>query len=414
MNTFVRPFPLSPLAPSYSGGSEHARRGAVFRGNIWFFGSILFCFIFAAPFYIMPSGYPQPADVLLTVMLVPAVITMFLRSGKQVSLPFVAGLIFVTITIFINLLNAAFFPDVRFLLHSMIYFYNFMVFLAVLSLIRSDPVRVPDLMHVALVLAIVFQVFWVLLVPEGRARASGTFNGTNQLAYWCLLCLINLTLLRNGRRFSLIDYACIGALLFLQTLALSKAALVSSGIVLLLLPLMRQFTQAGRYFLMLALLFIVCFLIINPAPLLSLPERFSNIENAVQRLENIGQDSDDSLEGRGYIRIAQFPEYALLGAGEGAYSRFSPSGKELHSGIATIIFSYGMLGTLSFAGFLAAVLWRQPWTNIALVGCVMLYGLTHQNIRFTEFWICLALVRAYPDMMRHAAMGWVSGRGRKR
>ncbi|MCK6419072.1 MAG: hypothetical protein L6Q57_09100 [Alphaproteobacteria bacterium] len=388
-------------------------RGAAFRGNLWFYGTVLAVFIFTAPFYIMPSGYPQPADALMTVMLIPAVITLFLQSGKQVSLSFVAGMIFVSVTIFINLLNAAFFPDIKFLLHSMIYLFNFMVFLVVVELIRSDPVRVPKIMHVALVSAIIFQVLWVILVPEGRMRASGTFNGTNQLAYWCLLSLINLTLLRNGRQFGMMDYVCIVCLLFMQTLALSKAALVASALALLVLPMMGQFTQAGRYFLFTCAFFSLCVFLVNPAPLLNLSERFSNIENTVQRLENIGTDPDDNLEGRGYTRLFEYPEYVILGAGEGAYTRFSPVGKELHSGVATIIFSYGLLGTLAFAGFLAAVLWRQHWANIVLVGCVMLYGLTHQNIRFTEFWICLALVSASPAMMRYMPWLQAMGRGRK-
>jgi len=371
-----------------------------FESNFWYYGSILFLYILTSPFYVFASGYPQPSDVFMfLLLLIPGVITLFLQSQRFLSITFMAGFSFILIAMAINLLNAAFFPDIKFLLHSLIYSFNFFVFTLLVAMVRSDPVRYTTIAHAALVCAIFMELLWVFAVPEPRFRASGSFNGTNQLAYWSLTSLVMLVLLRQGRKLQLIDYICIIILFYFQTLAISKASMVSALVVLCVLPFTAQFTRMGRILFLSVLIAAGSYALINPQLVLDLPQRFDNINNAVERLEEIGADRDDNLEGRGYTRIAENPEYVILGVGEGAYSRFTVTGKELHSGIATIIFSYGILGTLAFFGFIGAVLWRQRWTNIALVGCLMLYGLTHQNLRFTDFWICLAFVKTSGAMI---------------
>ena len=73
-------------------------------------------------------------------------------------------------------------------------------------------------------------------------------------------------------------------------------------------------------------------------------------KNAARRIANVGEQQDDSFTSRGYDRIWQFPEYLLLGAGEGAYSRFRNwDDNEFHSTFGTIVFSYGFVGSAFFA-----------------------------------------------------------------
>jgi hypothetical protein len=81
----------------------------------------------------------------------------------------------------------------------------------------------------------------------------------------------------------------------------------------------------------------------------------------VNRLMSIGDQSDDSLEGRGYI---SFEELGLLrtffGAGEGFHSiRY---GIEVHSTMYSLLVSYGMIGLGLFMLFYFG-LFRRALTN---------------------------------------------------
>src|SRR5690606_25026545 len=83
-------------------------------------------------------------------------------------------------------------------------------------------------------------------------------------------------------------------------------------------------------------------------------ERFSLDENT---------DPEKFTE-RGYERLWEYPQYLIYGAGEGAHWRFMDvlyaersigGGREIHSGLASVLFSYGIFGFALFAGFIYAI-----------------------------------------------------------
>jgi hypothetical protein len=98
----------------------------------------------------------------------------------------------------------------------------------------------------------------------------------------------------------------------------------------------------------------------------------------------------------------------IYGSGEGAHWRFNSKthpkhqGAELHSGLATILMSYGAFGFILFATFIYTIFQRVPlllWLSLA---ALIAYGITHQHIRFTGFWVYLGLIYsmsryAYPS-----------------
>ena len=121
--------------------------------------------------------------------------------------------------------------------------------------------------------------------------------------------------------------------------------------------------------------------------------KIETIEAVSKRLGTIGKQEDDTAEARGYLRLIEHPEYLFVGAGEGAHWRFGR--QELHSGIATLIFSYSIFGLGFFLLFLYTIFNRQPWYYTAMLVPIFLYGLTHQNVRFSYFWVFLACCYAY-------------------
>jgi hypothetical protein len=120
------------------------------------------------------------------------------------------------------------------------------------------------------------------------------------------------------------------------------------------------------------------------------------VDQTIARYES--DTSNSFVEERGYDRILKYPEYLLLGAGEGGYQRFRHDSAlgthEIHSSIGTLFFCYGAVGTLLFALFSLTVLRRSGLRMWLLVAPSFAYGMTHQGLRFTLFWVLLAIVVA--------------------
>ena len=221
-------------------------------------------------------------------------------------------------------------------------------------------------------------------------RATGSFNNPNQLGYWSLLSIALLIVIKRDQKINAIDLALISMVFATQLLSLSKAGILSMAFCFGILFCSKIVTNKQRI--------LVCILAITGGFYLALSD--SNIASRVAnldafqavytRLSTIGTQGDDSLGGRGYTRITENPYYLILGAGEGGNWRYNIQAKELHSGLATLIFSYGIIGFTVFFTFIFFALRGLPWRYSMLIIPIMLYGLTHQNIRFTYFWVFLA------------------------
>ena len=115
-----------------------------------------------------------------------------------------------------------------------------------------------------------------------------------------------------------------------------------------------------------------------------------------KRLNVFERKVSNAVDERGYSRILEFPEYILLGAGEGARYRFGDRhSHELHSTFGTLLFSYGVPGLLLFLGTLWMILRRKVFSIWVLASAPLVYSLTHQGMRMTWFWIFLLLVAFY-------------------
>jgi hypothetical protein len=127
-------------------------------------------------------------------------------------------------------------------------------------------------------------------------------------------------------------------------------------------------------------------------------DRFDVIETILERVETVQDEGGGVIiEERGYDRIFEHPEYLLWGSGEGSYWRFSElgvRGLELHSGLGTILFSYGLFGFALFCAFILTIFQRAPIIFWITLAAVMAYGVTHQHVRTTGFWLYLAFAYA--------------------
>ena len=361
-----------------------------------FFTAVWVLYLLLSPIYVFSKGLPQPADYLIFAFGFPALLITMLNHRGNISLVFIFGALFASLTIAVNLTHFAFLNNDRLLKHSLYYIFNFCVFLYVLSVFKQNPHVLNRFTYWALALSIIFETIYAPLFGEVELlRNLGSFNNPNQLAYWSLLSMAILIILKRDQKFTLFDFALFGMCIFLQSLSLSKAGMILTVLMCGIIFFLPNTPQQGRILLLIGIFLFGFWQLTNPEALLQKVQQIDQFSKVTARIENIGQERDDSAEGRGYDRLLKFPHYMIFGAGEGAFFRFGVGAQEIHSGIATLLFSYGITGFLFFSLFLWTIFQKLPRRYLLLLGVIFLFGIPHQNIRFTYFWVFLALAYSH-------------------
>lgn len=360
-----------------------------FLAFVWVF------YLLISPFYIFESGLPQPGDMLLVIGIIPAVIIGLISKSKRIETAMFCGAAFAGLAFMINMIYYGFYPhSMTFLLTAAFYVYNFLVFYFVVFLFKRSPVLMNQITYFAITAIILIELAIVLVYPSHSVRHLGSFNNPNQLAYWSLLMACIIIVLKRNSSLNLLDMFLFGVLAYLQTQSLSKAGLITFGMLVVFMAFSPVSNRKVKSFFLLMLSMGIVVLLTAPEEISFIARNADYIERATLRLEDIGQDTDDSAEVRGYSRITDYPQYLFTGAGEGAYERFA-SRREIHSGVANLVFSYGIFGTLLFCAFLYFVFHRLPIYYGLMLIPILTYGLTHQNFRDTYFWIFLACSYSY-------------------
>lgn len=364
-----------------------------FTYGLLFLGWLVYVAI--APIYVFKSGLPQPADFIIVVTAGLTAVLFFLKQKIVFNRVFALLILIVMMFFSINVANFLYYRDVQFLYSSIYYVFNALVFSGTIILFKQDAWRAIDWGRYAIFVSILIEIFWIKVIgSNSEFRETGSFNNPNQLGYWSLLTTCYILMLNYGRRLKIIDVLVILACGYFITLALSRAVLLSYVLILIVF-----FTNNYLPFLMkvLVCLIITSYTLIQIAVFENisfLVDNFQFIENVVDRVETI-QTEKGVIEERGYQRIWEYPMYLFYGAGEGAYYRFESyggiRGLELHSGLGTLVFSYGIFGFALFSAFVLCVFRKAPMAFWIILTAIMAYGITHQHIRFTGFWLFLGI-----------------------
>lgn len=370
--------------------------------------TLFMIFLVAAPIYVFESGLPQPADFLMA-FLILVLATGFIVKPPIHSDLMLFGALFLGYVAVVSLFWWTQYQTQPMLLSPIYYVYNFGAMMVTLSLIRTFRERFVVVCHVALAIAIILEVVALLVLSGPGIRALGTFNNPNQLGYWGLLIGICVLVLKQDRRLSMADVALLGGAGFAVVHSLSKAALLSFGLLLVLALVCQGMSRPVRAAL-LAVGVMGAAIALTDSSLIDRSASQGVIGKVTDRLENIGEQGDDSLSGRGYDRIWRYPEYLVFGAGEGAAWRFSRSRinphldqREMHSTLGTVLFSYGVIGFFLFVAMLAMVFRRAPLAHLLYSLPIWAYGMTHQGLRTTMLWIFLGLVFGLAHYVRSPA-----------
>lgn len=340
------------------------------------------------PYYLLPSGLPQIADMLL-VIAVPFTLLL-----PQVQLPEDAGrfrFCLVLFCFYAALVNVGWtfaLMDPRVSLGATYYLFNLCLMVICLRIGTLHPNETFATIAYAIALSAAIQAVTAAFgYDSARLRQIASFNNPNQLGYWSLLSLcIFLCIARTAKIKWYVQATTVTCLVYTAAASLSKSAMIATALLCIL-----HFVKKPKLLLIGLLALAPGYLVLEDSLLF---ERVSG------RLQGIGEQEDDSLEARGFSRILEYPEYIMTGAGEGALYRFEQADnsgertqvREIHSTFLTILFSYGLIGS---AAFLAAI-WRLYRLSSAGSFLYLLppffYGLTHQGLRFSLLWLLLAVI----------------------
>jgi hypothetical protein len=368
---------------------------------VWFGNIALLLYMVLSIFHIFPSGLPQPSDFVIALAILLNVVMFVIQPHARFKRDFLFFLGFGLFTFMINFVHFLFMPDTAFLKSSFYYIYNVSFFILAANLIRYSPQHAWKVLYTGLVIAIVLEIIIINFIPSLRGfRETGTFANPNQLAVWSLLAACMLVLLKARSRLNLFDVGLLLGLGFIQTVSLSKAGIICYLLLVGVLVCVPALTARTRLVFVFLSLILAIYGLNEATKFENVISKIGNVEHVISRVETIGLEKDDSLAGRGYTRIAENPGFLIVGAGEGGYLRFSDTtyGYELHSGLGTLIFSYGIIGFCLFVFLLGLVAYRNDKLVVAMLVIVFLYGLTHQNIRTADFWLFLALCYVYKDI----------------
>ncbi|MDR0138856.1 hypothetical protein RFW18_13960 [Metabacillus idriensis] len=355
------------------------------------------------PFYFWSSGLPQVSDLIMGILITIYLfykkfrVPVYVKNKKFL----LTGMYFVFYIILVNMTWVLIFNDLdRFITSSSFYIYNFTIVVFVLALYSDYKEKIIEVTYVAILVSVFLQIFMFFLgggFIGGRMTAG--FNNPNQLGYYALL--VASLLIFTSRKTVKSELVVLGIIssLTLAAVSLSKAAIISiSGFIIISLFTKNENKIFKRNFIIYFILIaIVTGYIYQTTTFIQNNQLVLSVQN---RINSIGNDSDDSLEGRGYYRITEFPEYWIFGAGEGGYKRFGPLGNEFHSTLGNIQVSYGIIGVFLFLRFVFLALKNDNFRSWYIITFILIFGVTHNGIRNTVFWILLALIASQSEFLQ--------------
>jgi len=342
-------------------------------------------FIILYPFYFFKkSGIPQIADYVMVIVIVLVFISSGLKLKKEIYPNVKDFIYFVSYIIFINFIWTLLTGDTSILMNALYYFYNFLVLTTFLVMYMKAKDKLIIVISYSIFITVILQVVLSFFYLDlSGFRQTLFFNNPNQLGYFAILCaVIFLSITKHVKIKNIYQVLFYLSTMYLVVLSLSKVAIL--GFVILLAFLLK------KHFIM--MLFVsILLMVVYPV----VDEEMSLLSNLERRMDSIGQEADDSLAGRGYDRIINHPQYLLFGAGEGSYKRFeSILPGELHSGLGTIFFSYGLVGFILFLKVLYGLFkpLHKNYSYILYTLPVFFYSLAHQSFRWPLFWMLMAIV----------------------
>lgn len=359
--------------------------------------SILSIYLFLKPLYLFDSGSMQICDLLLSL----AIVFYFIK--RKITIPVFAKKAISLIVCFslfasmVNTYNYYKYGDERFIYSSLFIIYNIISYYFTIILIQDIGIKKADKEFTkGCYLSLILTVVGIFFLGSVTGRFAGFFNNPNQLGLYALLMITSGVLLRdNLYGYHKIVYFVLSFISILYSG--SKAAflgLLGFAFVYYTLKDKNNIKTVIKKIMIIIILLAstIGFFFSDSQIIYSNPQLYY----MKYRITNMQDEADSDLKyGRGYGRIQDLEEDILWGLGEGAYDRFSiMRGHEIHSTLASLLVSYGIIGLSIFSYFVYLNIKNKDYfiTNISALSGIALYSVTHNSIRNTVLWMLLALM----------------------
>lgn len=366
------------------------KRSDIVKNTHMFFLFLLSTYLITNPFYLANSGSPQFSDYMLVLFTI--IFFLFYKLKKDIIFKLAVILIFIIVNV--NAIWSAVTGLINMNVNSFYYIFNIAIMLIIINAYRYFKSRLMDALLFGSSISLIVQFTIALFTHQGGERVTLFFNNPNQLGYYALLQLSFITLFRLIYKLKMSHYIVLSMMsLYLIFLSLSSAAIIA-GLFLFISSLFYYLFHI--YHSKKTYLIIGCLLLLSPALLLLnqlLPsiQSLDVYENIVTRMESKTLDAESNFSERRYDRVFHHPHYWFLGAGEGAFDRFR-GGLEIHSSVLGFFFYYGIIGLTALLTLWLKLLNRLSYITVCILVAVHFYGLTHQGLRETMFWILLAAI----------------------
>ncbi len=364
------------------------------------FNFLYFTFIMLFPFYLFSSGQPQISHIILVVIFGAVFILMFSKFIKAVK-ENIMFMVFLIYLIYVNTSWLIITGSISFVVYTLFYIFNILLFYSTYLLYKEHFITSDNIRN-AIFFSLVLQFLFLLASGLNfNARNMLFFNNPNQLGYFAISIIniyfiLGINQVKSRDNIEVFKNIIVYIIAFLLLVfSSSKSALTSYALFLIFIFYIEMVKRFNTKKLLIASMIGVVIIGIMGVNIEKIEHIAENTE-LFNRTVNTGTEDDDSLAGRGYDRLIQYVQYTLLGAGEGEFTRFALSKHhgELHSTIANILFSYGLVGLLLFVSlFLNSKFYIGR--VLFYMSPILLYGLAHNGIRSPLFWIAFALSLIY-------------------
>lgn len=372
---------------------------------------IIFCiYIFMKQFYFFSSGGLQPADLIFLVSFLLYFIQIIKNNRMILNKIDKLFLVFIYFVIVINLTHSLINNNTDFLKSCIFYIYNFMVIVLFRQLIKENLFlkRLLNTIKLSLVMQL---VIYILGVGRwfGEIRYMGTFNDPNQMGFYVFISFLTIVVLSDILKYkSVFLYYVISTLLIIESSSTGIFLGMTSFTIVYLIFRYKYIISKLRFKLknILKIIIIMDVTIIVIIPNIGLATSyiqnltiFNRIEKKISDIssEDKSENEKTLIRDRGIDKLLLYPEYMLIGAGEGYISRFDKSYhmNEIHSTLLSILFYYGVIP------FGIAIMWMLkniryiPNYMYTVYIALIIESFTLLNQRQSTFWIIFILGSLY-------------------
>lgn len=359
--------------------SINKKNFAVSYGSIYIL--LLLIALFFSQFYTWSSGLPQISHIVI-------VLSILFYISKYYSINISDSKYLLIFVVYISLINLTWFLidsfNISYLISSMYWIFNYIFFVVCINLDKSHIDRFFSLILRIIALSYLVEIIiWILGLGryEFYPRYNGLFNDPNQMAFWILsTCAIYIYLSSNRLKTTVVYSMALSLIL----LTLSRSGMVGFGFLTLALIIKQPGNFKKKVFLFivfLALFFSITVVLAH----------YGFFDSIIVRFESGLEEKESQSESRGFDAVANFPEMLIVGSGQGNYSRFIPTGNEIHSTWLGIVFYYGMIGASLFFVFLFNIYNRLSIADKIIFLSPMLYGFFTYSARTIVFWFFVSV-----------------------